>query len=42
MRVVAVATGSEDAAALRSAGAHLVLPDLCDTGAVLRAVLAPE
>ncbi|MGH3391748.1 MAG: HAD family hydrolase [Actinomadura sp.] len=38
-RVVAVATGISDEAALRSAGAELVLPDLSDTGAVLRAVL---
>jgi phosphoglycolate phosphatase-like HAD superfamily hydrolase len=38
-RVVAVATGSSDEAALRAAGAELVLSDLSDTGAVLRAVL---
>ena len=39
-RVVAVATGRSDAAALRAAGAELVLPDLTDTEAVIRSVLA--
>jgi phosphoglycolate phosphatase len=39
-RVVAVATGRTDAAALQEAGAKTVLADLADTGAVLRAVLA--
>lgn len=39
-RVVAVATGSSDAAALRAAGADVVLEDLTDTRAVLDAVLA--
>lgn len=38
-RVVAVATGASDQETLRRAGAGLVLPDLADTGAVLRAVL---
>ncbi|WP_433352155.1 HAD family hydrolase [Microtetraspora malaysiensis] len=38
-RVVAVATGTCDAALLRDAGAELVLPDLADTPAVVRAVL---
>src|SRR5207253_5591871 len=37
-RAVAVATGSYPAAALAAAGAHTVLPDLTDTGAVLAAV----
>ncbi len=36
---VGVATGRFDAAALREAGAHVVLKDLSDTGAVLDAVL---
>lgn len=38
-RVVAVATGPSDAAALRAAGAHTVLTDLRDTAAVVDAVL---
>jgi phosphoglycolate phosphatase-like HAD superfamily hydrolase len=38
-RAVAVATGSTSAAALAAAGADVVLPDLADTDAVLRAVL---
>jgi phosphoglycolate phosphatase-like HAD superfamily hydrolase len=38
-RVVAVATGASDEDALRSAGAELVLADLTDTDAVVRAVL---
>lgn len=38
-RVVAVATGASDEAALRKAGAEQVLPDLTDTPAVVRAVL---
>lgn len=38
-RVVAVATGRSDAATLRAAGAELVLPDLSDTAAVIRAIL---
>ncbi len=38
-RVVAVATGTSDEAALRAAGAELVLPDLTDTEAVVQAVL---
>ena len=37
-RAVAVATGSYPAADLAAAGAHVVLPDLTDTGAVLAAV----
>jgi hypothetical protein len=37
--VVAVATGASDEDALRSAGAELVLADLTDTDAVVRAVL---
>jgi phosphoglycolate phosphatase len=37
-RVVAVATGSYSAAELAAAGAHVVLPDLIDTGRVLTAV----
>ena len=36
--VVAVATGSYDVAALRRAGAHVVLPDLADTARVVAAV----
>jgi phosphoglycolate phosphatase len=39
-RAVAVATGPFPAADLRAAGAHAVLPDLTDTGLVMRAVLA--
>ena len=38
--VVAVATGRSSEAELREAGADLVLPDLTDTAAVLRAVAA--
>ncbi|MFC5186947.1 HAD family hydrolase [Actinomadura harenae] len=38
-RVVAVATGASDSDELRSAGAEIVLADLTDTGAVVRAVL---
>jgi phosphoglycolate phosphatase-like HAD superfamily hydrolase len=38
-RAVGVATGPYDEAALAEAGAHAVLPDLTDTGAVVRAVL---
>jgi phosphoglycolate phosphatase-like HAD superfamily hydrolase len=38
-RVLAVATGSTDEAGLRSAGADVVLPDLADTDAVVRAIL---
>jgi phosphoglycolate phosphatase-like HAD superfamily hydrolase len=37
-RVVAVATGSTAASALRAAGAEVVIPDLTDTESVLRAV----
>lgn len=37
-RVVAVATGADSEDDLRSAGAHIVLPDLADTQAVLAAV----
>lgn len=37
-RVVAVATGSDSVEDLRSAGAHVVLPDLTDTRAVMDAV----
>src|SRR5205823_5268723 len=37
-RAVAVATGSYPAADLAAAGAHVVLPDLTDTGAVIAAV----
>lgn len=36
---VAVATGRFSAADLRDAGAHIVLPDLADTSAVLTAIL---
>ncbi|WP_143653200.1 HAD hydrolase-like protein [Streptosporangium subroseum] len=39
-RVVAVATGSSDVQTLQAAGADLVLEDLTDTAAVVRAVLA--
>jgi phosphoglycolate phosphatase len=39
-RAVGVATGLFLAADLRAAGAHAVLPDLTDTGLVLRAVLS--
>src|SRR5271165_6288479 len=39
-RAVGVATGSFTAADLRAAGAHALLPDLTDTGLVMRAVLA--
>ncbi|MFA1538051.1 HAD family hydrolase [Actinomadura monticuli] len=38
-RVVAVATGSSTVADLRAAGAELVLDDLADTNAVVRAVI---
>jgi phosphoglycolate phosphatase len=38
-RAVGVATGSFTAAELTAAGAHVVLPDLADTGRVLTAVL---
>jgi phosphoglycolate phosphatase len=38
-RVIAVATGSSSAAELSAAGADVVLPDLVDTAALLRAVL---
>ncbi|MEV0400732.1 haloacid dehalogenase-like hydrolase [Actinoallomurus sp. NPDC050550] len=38
-RVVAVATGASDEAALRAAGAELVLADLSDTDDVVRSVL---
>ena len=41
-RVVAVASGHYDAATLRDAGADVVLPDLRDTTAVLRAILADD
>ena len=37
-RAVAVATGSYPAADLTAAGAHVVLPDLTDTGGVVAAV----
>jgi phosphoglycolate phosphatase len=37
--VVAVATGSFTAAELAAAGAHVVLPDLSDTGAAVAAIL---
>jgi phosphoglycolate phosphatase len=37
---IGVATGRNDAATLRAAGAHTVLPDLADTGRVLDAVLS--
>jgi phosphoglycolate phosphatase-like HAD superfamily hydrolase len=39
-RAVGVATGSYPAADLIAAGAHAVLPDLTDTSAVLRALMA--
>jgi phosphoglycolate phosphatase-like HAD superfamily hydrolase len=39
-RVIAVATGSTGPAALRAAGAELVLDDLVDTGVVVDAILA--
>ncbi|WP_448851107.1 HAD family hydrolase [Corynebacterium sp. 335C] len=38
--MVAVATGPDDAARLRDAGAHAVLPDLRDAGAVVAALRA--
>jgi phosphoglycolate phosphatase-like HAD superfamily hydrolase len=38
-RAVGVATGAYSAAELRAAGAHAIVPDLTDTGAVLRALL---
>lgn len=38
VRAVAVATGPFDVAALRASGADVVLPDLADTAAVLRAL----
>jgi phosphoglycolate phosphatase-like HAD superfamily hydrolase len=38
-RAVAVATGHFSVPELTAAGAHVVLPDLTDTGRVLRAVL---
>jgi phosphoglycolate phosphatase len=41
-RAVAVATGHFSVADLTAAGAHVVLPDLADTGRVLRAVLGPS
>jgi phosphoglycolate phosphatase len=37
-RAVAVASGFSPAAALSGAGAHAVLPDLCDTAAVVTAI----
>ena len=37
--VIGVATGTNTESELRSAGAALVLPDLTDTAAVLRAIL---
>jgi len=40
-RPIGVATGRVDAAELRSAGAHSVLPDLTDTAALLAALRAP-
>jgi phosphoglycolate phosphatase len=40
-RVVAVATGPADPAALHRAGADVVLPDLVDTSAVLTAIVQP-
>ncbi|HEY7483213.1 MAG TPA: haloacid dehalogenase-like hydrolase [Streptosporangiaceae bacterium] len=40
-RVVAVASGYSDRAALEAAGADVVLDDLSDTGAVLAALLDP-
>jgi len=39
-RSVAVATGATSAAELAVAGAHVVLPDLTDTAAVITAILA--
>jgi phosphoglycolate phosphatase-like HAD superfamily hydrolase len=41
-RVVAVATGRTEAAALAEAGAQVVLADVTDTDAVVRAVMADE
>ncbi len=41
-RVIAVATGSSSAAELRAAGADVVLADLVDTAALLRAVLEAQ
>lgn len=38
-RVVAVATGPASMSELRAAGAHVVLPDLADTRAVMEAIL---
>jgi len=40
-RAIGVATGPFTAAQLGTAGAHAVLADLCDTSAVLAAILAP-
>jgi len=40
-RAVAVATGQFTVADLAASGAHVVLPDLADTGRVLAAVLGP-
>ncbi|WP_395103661.1 haloacid dehalogenase-like hydrolase [Actinomadura sp. SCN-SB] len=40
-RVVAVATGSTPASALRACGAERVIPDLTDTETVLEAILTP-
>lgn len=41
-RAVGVATGQFDAAALRESGAHVVLPDLADTGRSLAAILPDD
>ena len=41
-RAVGVATGQFTAADLAASGAHVVLPDLADTGRVLDAVLGPQ
>jgi phosphoglycolate phosphatase-like HAD superfamily hydrolase len=41
-RAVAVATGYFSVADLTAAGAHVVLPDLTDTGRVLAAILGPS
>jgi phosphoglycolate phosphatase-like HAD superfamily hydrolase len=41
-RVIAVATGSSSAAELRAAGADVVLANLVDTAALLRAVLEAQ
>jgi phosphoglycolate phosphatase-like HAD superfamily hydrolase len=41
-RAVGVATGDFTLGELAASGAHAVLPDLADTGAVLAAILGPR